>query len=252
MRDHLILDLDAPLQAWGGEAFDSRRATRLFPGRSALAGLLANAMGWSYADDERTTGLQTHLRHAVVEIRRPEVVRDYATASVSPPADPIDSPIARYGQGGRAAGWTTHGQLVRRGGAKSTLEGRHLMDKLYLAGGRLLVAVTLTEGAPCTVAELAPALKTPARPLYLGRRSCPPAARILLGTVAADSPAAALRQAVSTWLPEHGQTALRAWADTDHDLTGQDFTIYDMRLYGSGRFLGGRGMVEGLLQPTPG
>jgi CRISPR system Cascade subunit CasD len=247
MRDHLILNLDGPMQAWGGEAFDSRRPTRAFPGRSALAGLLANALGWSYVDDEATTSLQSSLRHAVVAIHGPVVIRDYATADLSPPSEP-DAGLAftRYGRGPYAQGWTTRDDVVRRGGARSSVEGRNLMDKFFLANGRLLVAIGVADGGPVSVDALAEALRQPKRPLYLGRRSCPPASFLLLQIIRAESPVAALR---AVELPEWSEPR-PAWADAEDILEGRAFPVWDQRRYGEGRFAGERQMVEGKLTPT--
>ena len=44
--EHLILNLEAPLMAFGGETIDNHGVTRRFPSASMLTGLFANALGW--------------------------------------------------------------------------------------------------------------------------------------------------------------------------------------------------------------
>ena len=43
---HMILALEAPLMAFGGETVDNYGVVRSFPAASMLTGLLANALGW--------------------------------------------------------------------------------------------------------------------------------------------------------------------------------------------------------------
>ena len=43
---HLILNLEAPLIAFGGETIDNLGVIRRFPATSMLTGLFANALGW--------------------------------------------------------------------------------------------------------------------------------------------------------------------------------------------------------------
>ena len=46
MARHLILNLESPLMAFGGETIDNYGVIRPFPAASMLTGLLANALGW--------------------------------------------------------------------------------------------------------------------------------------------------------------------------------------------------------------
>ena len=43
---HLVLTLESPLMAFGGETIDNLGVIRPFPAASMLTGLLANALGW--------------------------------------------------------------------------------------------------------------------------------------------------------------------------------------------------------------
>lgn len=255
MPDFLLLRLEGPLQAWGDVALDPRRPTRDFPSRSAVAGMLANALGWQHMDGERTTLLQDALRYAVREDRVPHRITDFQTAD-----------LGRIG----STGWTRWG-IEERGG--SAAEGTQLLWKQYLANGSFLVALALREGAPATLDELEAALRWPARPLFLGRKGCAPAVPLLewpRSRVTADSGYAALesapfperlreRSAGRTW-ESPGPTAteeprrLRCWyspGDGPDPVTVQLREVWDRRDFAANQFAGSRRIVEGQVLSPP-
>jgi CRISPR system Cascade subunit CasD len=240
VADFLLLRLEGPLQAWGDVALDPRRPTRDFPSRSALAGLLANALGWQHRDGERTTALQDRLRYAVREDRRPRRIIDYQTAD-----------LGRVGK----SGWTRWG-IEERGG--SAAEGTQLLWKHYLADGSFLVALTLEDGAPVDLVELEAALRRPARPVFLGRKGCPPALPLLEHPrcrLSADTCHQALR-AVPLPGPPRGMplhpagapAALRCWyppGQGPEPQPAQLQEVWDRRDFAANRFAGTRRIVEG-------
>lgn len=233
MATYLFIRLDAPLQAWGDIALDSRRPTRGFPTRSALAGLLASALGWRYRDGEQTTRLQDSLRFAIRQDRAPARLNDYQTVYL----------------GRETSGWTRWG-IDKRGGAFST--GTHLLDKEYLAGASFVVALTLDHGAPVDLDTLERALIHPARPLFLGRKGCPPALPLFEGRTEADSPYAALRTAA---LPEiHDDPPLACWYEPGDGPEArepiQEIRVSDRRDFLADRFLGERRLIQGTVLPT--
>ena len=61
---HLILRLEAPLMAFGGETIDNYGVIRRFPSASMLTGLLANALGLrrTQAQDHQESAGPTGLR----------------------------------------------------------------------------------------------------------------------------------------------------------------------------------------------
>jgi len=65
MNDYLILKLQGPLQAWGKESFEGLRPSELFPGRSALLGLLAACLGIERTDQLGQQALANSLWFAV-------------------------------------------------------------------------------------------------------------------------------------------------------------------------------------------
>lgn len=249
MAEFLLIRLEGPLQAWGDVALDPRRPTRDFPSRSALAGLLANALGWHHMDGGRITALQDSLRYAVREDRTPQRLVDYQTAD-----------LGRIGR----SGWTRWG-VEERGG--SAADGTQLLWKHYLADGSFLVALTLDDRAPITLDDLEAALRRPARPLFLGRKGCLPALPLLerpRHRVEAASSHAALAEAPLVEQPYHRAQArhsrgtadrassvtvkLRCWyapGDGPDAEPAQLQQIWDRRDFSANRFEGGRKIVEG-------
>ena len=68
---HLILRLEAPLMAFGGETIDNYGVIRRFPSASMLTGLLANALGWRRTETDKHQGLQDRLVFAARIDREP-------------------------------------------------------------------------------------------------------------------------------------------------------------------------------------
>jgi CRISPR system Cascade subunit CasD len=61
MPAHLLLRLEAPLIAFGGETIDNLGVTRDFPALSMVTGLFANALGWRREDSALHDRLQSRL-----------------------------------------------------------------------------------------------------------------------------------------------------------------------------------------------
>lgn len=162
----LMLRLDAPLMSFGGVLVDQHNSTDRFPGRSMITGLLANALGWHHGDSNSLNDLQARMSYAARWDVAAQPLRDYHTVDL--------------GQNHLAHdGWTTRGKPEHRGKGTAT-KGTHQRERHYLANGVATIAVTLAAGNP-DVAVLAEAVRHPARPIFIGRKSCLPAAPLLLG-----------------------------------------------------------------------
>lgn len=238
MRTYLMLSLDGPLQSWGGVAMDPLRPTLSFPTRSALAGLSASALGWSYRDGARTTELQDAMDYAARLEREAQVILDYQTADL----DRIGS-----------QGWTRWG-IEKRGGGPAA-GGTQILKKGYLAGGAFLVALGLTDRSPVALAELADALRLPARPLFLGRKGCLPASPILIG----EKDAASALEAAASWpAVDNGErgsseptTHVFWYDDGAGPADGEPQRVWDRRDFATDRF-GGERIVRRIRMATPG
>ncbi|MFC8016637.1 type I-E CRISPR-associated protein Cas5/CasD [[Kitasatospora] papulosa] len=131
----LVLVLAGPLQSWGTTAQHTHRDTQPHPTKSAVIGLLGCAAGLDRTD---TAGLAelAALTYAVRTDQPGTRLRDFHT---------------------------TH-----------TRDGRPmpLSNRFYLADAAFTAALA---GSAPLVDRLQHALRNPAHPLALGRRSCPPA-----------------------------------------------------------------------------
>ena len=206
--DTLILRFDAPLISFGAPIVDSHGVIQPYPALSMMTGLIGNALGIDHRESERLERLQERLRYASRRDRKGRQIQDYQTVNLGAP----------YMDDKRA--WTTRGTLeTRKGGSASS--GTHIRQRDYWADAVHTIACTLdpADEAP-TLEEVAAALREPARPLFLGRKTCLPAGDLVVGRHTASSLVGALRHA-----PLHARADRRgdpdatypAWwpADTD-------------------------------------
>jgi CRISPR system Cascade subunit CasD len=139
----LLLKLEAPLQSWGlSSKFDTRDTGRE-PTKSGVIGMIAAAFGYRRYETEKITALNNSLKFGVLVVKEGEFLKDYQT---------IESKF----------------------GKKST----YVSERYYLSDAKFVVGL---EGNINLLNEISEVLKTPYFPLYLGRRSCPPTGKIILG-----------------------------------------------------------------------
>lgn len=150
----LLLKLGGPMQSWGTQSRFGDRSTDELPSFSAVLGLLASAQG--RAREDRIDDL-CQLQFGV-RLDRPGLLRqDFQTASYN------------------GASWKSGAQLSWP--FQQPREETTISKRGYLHDAEAVVAL---RGDPAFVRELEWALQHPARPLYLGRRSCPLASAPLL------------------------------------------------------------------------
>lgn len=141
----LLLRLAGPMQSWGTDSkFDVRRTQRE-PSKSGVIGLVAAALGVSRQDRQALATLAC-LRFGVRVDREGTLLRDYHTA---------------------------HGKTCKKE------EAVYITNRYYLADAAFVAGLESEDGA--LLERIGEALVSPAFPLYLGRRSCPPTGRIFLG-----------------------------------------------------------------------
>lgn len=174
----LMLRFDAPLMSFGGVLVDQHNRTERFPGRAMLTGLIANALGWHHADAQALNDLQSRIAYAARWDVPPISLRDYHTVDLGQPH------LAK-------AGWTTRGAPEHRDGGESK-KGTHQRYRHYWANGVMTLALALRHGTP-DIETVTTTLQRPARPLFLGRKTCLPASRLVLGLRAATDTLSALR-----------------------------------------------------------
>ena len=227
----LILRLQGPMMSFGDVAIDDLRPTRRLPGRAMLTGLIANALGYEHREVDRLQRLQDRIRFAARLDAEGELLRDYQTAE-----------IARNDRM-----WTTRGKPAERaGGAKSYL-GPVLRDRHYRADSAVTLALTLLpEDETPSLDAIEKALHRPARPLFIGRKGCPPAGPILDRQVKATSLVAALKEVPLTF-PER-QRSSASLVETEEGMGeadgGRAFDLADLRDWRFGLHTGNSRRLE--------
>ncbi|MEV0390908.1 type I-E CRISPR-associated protein Cas5/CasD [Nonomuraea sp. NPDC050643] len=154
----LVLRLAGPLQSGGDRSVFNRRETRPEPTRSGVLGLLAAACGREREDRiDDLLGL-----HLGVRVDQPgSLLRDYHTVS-----DYRGRPLPQ-------AGVSAKGVQKPTSPAKHT----HITQRFYLQDAVFLAAL---HGPATLIETLAQAVRRPAFPLALGRRSCVPTQPLFL------------------------------------------------------------------------
>ena len=237
---HLILNLEAPLMAFGGETIDNYGVIRPFPAASMLTGMLANAMGWRRIERERHQDLQDRLVFAARIDREPHgrlSMRDFQTAQL----------------GKDDKGWTTRGMPEKRAGGPNTYDAPHLRYRDYYADMRVTVALRLEPDADDpTLEDLGSALQEPARPLFIGRKPCLPSAPLFRegDIIDVSSVLEALKKAPIKLDEEPEKTVRLMWpqdegVDDAAVKLNETKMITDERNWVSGLHGGGRVVCEG-------
>jgi len=235
----LILRFDAPLVSFGGPSIDHHGVVQRFPARSMLTGLAANALGWCHGDVERLQRLQDRLRFAARIDRLGESLIDYQTVALGLP----------WMQAERA-GWTTRGHISVRGGLFS--DAIHIRLRHYRADSLHTVALALADQESPSLEDLAAALREPARPLFIGRKCCLPAAPILLRVVEAESLPDALARVPRSRRTDAGPLPVCcSEADAHHDFSARSraVAVTDERDWASRVHVGRRLLREGFVDP---
>lgn len=152
----LIFQLYGPMASWGGPAVGETRPSSDHPGRSALLGLLAAALGIRRDDTPGQEALAASVRFAVKQFSPGSLMRDYHTVQV-----PGRDKNSRY--------FTRKDEL---GGPKDTLK-TVLSSREYRLDGVWQVAVLPEAHSQWTLGDIEHALRHPVYTPYMGRKACP-------------------------------------------------------------------------------
>lgn len=154
MPRYLGFVLHAPLAAFGGVAVGERRTGWDRPGRSAVIGLIAAALGVDRTDEAAQLALDRGYGLAIRTDAAGRMLADYHTVQV---------PAARRGRHlpTRAA------ELAVRPLETMLTRREYRTDALHL------VVLWALPAAPHPLEAVAAALRAPAYTLFLGRKSCP-------------------------------------------------------------------------------
>ncbi len=165
MKDYLVFQLYAPLASWGGQAVGQERPSDDHPGRSALLGLLAAALGITRDNEEAQQALRDSCRFGVKLCAPGLALRDFHTVSAP--------------KGNNLKLMTRRDEILlfeeqSKSMAKSARPNAIVSYRSYQQDAFCVIAVT-NDDQLYSVEQLRNALLTPVFPLYLGRKSCPPA-----------------------------------------------------------------------------
>ena len=158
--NYLLFQCYAPLVSWGEIAVGGERLSSRQPSKSAIIGLLAAALGIRRDEDERMKSLTDSVGFAVQMHSGGTVLKDFHT---------VQTPKAE-----RKVVYHTRKDEMN---APNEKIGTILSRREYRCDALSVVAVWLNTDA-FTLEELANALRFPTFQLYLGRKSCPPAAHL--------------------------------------------------------------------------
>ncbi len=216
-RDMLFLTirLAAPLMALQGPRIDGEPQSLPIPTRSLLTGLFGSALGHSRGDYASLQALQDNMRVAVV-VHRPGIEID-------------DYQIAGLGKAYmRGPMWSSGTTIAEREG--SQIKGLRPQHRPYRADADMTAIVELAGNSPAQADEILSALDQPARPLFIGRSSCPPATRIAGRMIDAVSLESAVLEVVrerpgEIYLP--AEAATPSWGDLPLSIPGRrDWATY--------------------------
>lgn len=214
--------------AFGGETIDNYGVIRDFPALSMVTGLLANALGYRREESELHDRLQARLLVGARLDRDVQRLTDFQTVQL----------------GKDDTGWTTSGVAEERRGGADSYKSPHLRYRDYHASLHVLVALRLEPAAESpTLDDLAQALDHPARPLFIGRKTCLPSRRVFAGWHEAESVLAALQTAQ---LPDKAKHLRVQWPEGEGILAGdRPLDLCDERNWMSGVHGGWRSVREG-------
>ena len=256
--NHLIMRLEAPLMAFGGETIDNLGVIRPFPAASMLTGLFANALGWRRIERERHQQLQDRLVFAARIDREPAggyAMQDYQTVRIGEGTDLFMATDRKDRRRKYVVGWTTRGAPDFRGGDLGRDGFTHQRWRDYYADMSVTVALRLepADESP-TLDDLAARLDEPARPLFIGRKPCLPSTRLNAGLVDAPDVLAALLAVPLEYAPNRRRPVRMQWPGRGV-IKPEDVSetrramLTDERNWVSGLHGGGRPVVEGTAPP---
>jgi CRISPR system Cascade subunit CasD len=168
--------------SFGSPMVDHLGVIQPFPALSMLTGILGNALGWDHRNFERLDRLQESIRYASRADQQGRRITDYQTVDLD--RDHMRARSLSREEAARgmlpSVAWTTWGRPIVRAGDSAA--GTHQRYRDYWADAIHTVALSVDGNEHVTNEEVVSALKSPARPLFLGRKCCLPARPVLLRT----------------------------------------------------------------------
>ena len=198
-----------------GPRIDGEPQSLPIPTRSLLTGLIGSALGYTRSDHIKLQALQDNMRVGVVVHSSGVEVNDFQIADLG----------KRYMRGPM---WSSGTSIAKREG--SQIEGLRPQQRPYRADADMTAVVELGAGSPVNPEQVVAALDQPARPLFIGRSSCPPASKLAGRLFDAQSLEAAVLEVARNhrgeiYLPAGAATP--SWGDLPVSVPGsRDWTTY--------------------------
>jgi CRISPR system Cascade subunit CasD len=183
MGQHLVFLLHAPLGAMGGVAVGERRAGFDRPGKSAILGLVAAALGLDRSDEAALVTLAEGYGIGLGEIASGRLLFDYHTAQTPP-----QRKNRRF--------------ATRREELAVDDLGTILSVREYRTDPAYLVVLWPRETPRWSLGQFAEALRRPHFTLFFGRKACPLGAPLDPRVVEADDPRSAIYTYLAARTPE--------------------------------------------------
>jgi CRISPR system Cascade subunit CasD len=158
---YLMIDIEAPLMAWGKAARSNWRPTDAIPGRSHILGLLGAAVGIDRNDTERKLKFDASYQISVGVRKYGKPLTDYHTIQGLDLLKKNQAPRTRREE-------VFYDSLV--GGGKETMV---LTDREYLCDAKYVVCIKKV-GEGMSLEDLRSSILQPYHFLFFGRLSCPP------------------------------------------------------------------------------
>ncbi|MGB9499443.1 MAG: type I-E CRISPR-associated protein Cas5/CasD [Dissulfuribacterales bacterium] len=156
MQDYLVFRLYGALASWGEIAVGESRHSATHPGKSAIMGLIAAALGIRRDQEERHNRLSESYGLGVKMLSSGSVLKDYHTTQVPPEQRKV----------------IFH---TRKDELNSGKTGTILSSREYRCDALSVVALWCVDKKTpdYSLSQIEKALKEPVFTLYLGRKSCP-------------------------------------------------------------------------------
>ncbi len=157
MGHYLVFRLYGPMASWGDIAVGEYRPSFFHPTKSAIIGLIEAALGIDRSDEQAHQQVARSYGFAVRVDAPGSLLRDYHTIQVAPSS--------------RKAFF-----LTRKEELEAEKLGTILSFRDYYTDALSFPCLwQKVESPPYALEEIKAALECPCFPLYLGRKSCPPA-----------------------------------------------------------------------------
>jgi CRISPR system Cascade subunit CasD len=232
----LILKLEGPLLSFGDVAVDELRPTARHPFKSMIVGLLGNALGYKRVEGKKLDDLQASFSMASRIDRPGRVMTDYQTVMTNE-NDPAKPTFVGTG------GWTSRPVRLRTN--NETIQ----IYRDYVVDSSVTVAIAFKDEA--FLEEVSGKLRRPERPLFIGRKACPPTRPIFESVVEADSLIGALRSYALTDAPVTGQKVSCRTEAGERELVDGHFetmAIRDLKNWNNNYHSTNRQVVECLIE----